>query len=278
MRHLLWIVCSVFISVPTYAAEHHSAHVHSPVSANDEQYESQSEHVAPAPPTLTMDKMSDADMNEMMEMNDNAAIGMLLVDQAESRFSDGEDALYWDVSAFYGNDFNKLIIKSEGEHQGSDTDSSNELLFNRIVSRWWSAQAGVRHDTAAGPARTWAAFGVQGLAPNWFDVDATIYLGDQGRTALRFTSEYELLLTQRWILQPKLELNAYGQRDERNGLGAGLADAELGIRVRYEIRREFAPYVGVSWTRLFGDTAKLAQRRGVDRSELQWLAGVRVWF
>ncbi|HEU4602118.1 MAG TPA: copper resistance protein B [Steroidobacteraceae bacterium] len=225
-----------------------------------------------------MDAMSDADMNEMMEMNDNAAIGMLLVDQAESRFSDGEDALYWDVSAFYGNDFNKLVIKSEGEHQGSDTDSSNELLFNRIVSRWWSAQAGVRNDTGSGPSRTWAAFGMQGLAPYWFDVDATVYVGDGGRTALRLTSEYELLLTQRWILQPKLELNAYGQRDERKGLGSGLADAELGIRVRYEIRREFAPYVGVSWTRLFGGTATLAEQRGRDRSDIQWLAGLRVWF
>jgi copper resistance protein B len=96
--------------------------------------------------------------------------------------------------------------------------------------------------------------------------------------ALKLTSEYDLLLTQRWILQPKLELNAYGQRDERNGLGAGLAVGELGIRMRYEIRRELAPYVGISWNRLFGETGTLAERSGTDRSELQWLAGVRVWF
>jgi copper resistance protein B len=293
MKHLPWLSSAMLLIHAANGAEDHSAHQHHPTSeslpqehAPDEhkqvsggsEQESQAEHVAPPGPTLTMDGMSDTQMNELMEMNDNAAIGMLLVDQAEWRRSDGNDASNWDVSARYGTDFHKIELRTEGEHANSATDSSNELRWNEVVSRWWWMQAGIRHDTHDGPSRTWVGFGVHGLATNWFDVDANVYVGEQGRLALKLTSEYELLRTQRWILQPRLELNAYGARDRENVLGSGIADAELGFRLRYEIRREFGPYAGLAWRRLFGDTASLAERSGTDRSELEWLAGVRIWF
>jgi copper resistance protein B len=118
---------------------------------------------------------------------------------------------------------------------------------------------------------------VHGLAAYWFDVDASVYVGDQGRTAFRISSEYELLLSQRWLVEPRVELNAYGEEDRENGIGSGISDGEFGVRLRYEIRREFAPYVGVTWKRRFGQTANLAEAVGADRSEVGWVVGIRGW-
>jgi copper resistance protein B len=139
-------------------------------------------------------------------------------------------------------------------------------------------QSGVRHDFGAGPSRTWAAFGVQGLAPYWFEVEATVYVGDAGRSAARLVGEYELLLTQRWILQPKMELNLYGKQDAQNQVGSGLSDIQAGLRLRYEIRREFAPFVGVVWSRRFGGSADFLRDAGEDVSDVQFVAGLRAWF
>ena len=152
------------------------------------------------------------------------------------------------------------------------------MLWDRVIARWWDVQAGVRHDFSDGPSRTWAAFGVQGLAPYWFEVEATVYVGDDGRSAARLVGEYELLLTQRWVLQPKIELNLYGKEDAANRIGAGLAKADVGLRLRYEIRREFAPYVGIVWTRHFGETADLAREADEKVSGAQFVAGLRIWF
>jgi len=152
------------------------------------------------------------------------------------------------------------------------------LLWDRVVSRWWSVQTGVAHDFGDGPSRTWATVGVQGLAPYWFEIEALLYVGEEGRTAAKFSGEYEMFLTQRLVLQPKLELNLYGKDDAANGIGSGLSDAELGLRLRYEIKREFASYAGVLWTRSFSETARLVRDRGADSNELQWVAGLRMWF
>lgn len=151
-------------------------------------------------------------------------------------------------------------------------------LWDRIVSRWWNLQAGVRHDFGEGPSRDWVAVGVQGLAPYFFDVEATAYLGDSGRTAARFSAEYDLLFTQRLVLQPQFEVNLYGKDDPANRIGSGLSNLELALRLRYEFRREFAPYVGLVWTRRFGNTADFARAAGEDASDVQFLAGLRVWF
>lgn len=255
-------------------SEHHAHHA----PASDEPTESERQHVPPDPPQQPMHDMSNERMIELMQMEDDAPVGMVLLDQLEWREVDQKDALQWDAQLWYGNDYNKAWFKSEGERVAGEYEGEAELFWDRIVSRWWHVQAGVRTDFGEGPSRQWAAFGVQGLAPYWFEVEATAYVGEQGRTAARFSGEYELLLTQRLILQPKLEFQLYGKDDPENGVGSGLADAEIGLRLRYEIRREFAPYVGVLWTRSFGDTADLARAAGHDVDDLQVVAGLRMWF
>jgi len=235
-------------------------------------------HVAPAPPETPMHDMSNREMTRMMEMNDTAALGKLLVDQLEWRDGDGTNGPAWDAQAWYGTDYNKLWFKTEGLRlDGTTQDARAELLWDRILGRWWSAQAGARHDFGDGPSRDWLALGVEGLAPYFFEIEATAYVGDAGRTAARFRTKYELLFTQRLILQTELEVNAYGKDDPERQIGAGFSELQLGVRLRYEVHRELAPYLGVAWVRRLGKTADFVRAAGEDPSVLQVLAGIRFW-
>lgn len=258
-------------------AQHHGAH-QDHAATSTQPTESELAHVPPPPPQYRMRDMSAEEMAAIMAMDDAAAFGMALFDQLEWRDTAAGSALAWDARAWYGGDYNKAVLKSEGERFDGEIAGTAELLWDRVISRWWSVQAGVAHDFSDGPSRNWATVGVQGLAPYWFEVEAALYVGDRGRTAARFAAEYEMFLTQRWVLQPKVELNLYGQRDRENDLGAGLSDASFGLRLRYEIRREFAPYVGLVWSRLLGATADLARSHASEVSEWQAVAGVRMWF
>ena len=234
-------------------------------------------HVPPDPPSAPMAPMSSAQMVETMQMDDAAAYGAFEADQLEWRDADGDFG--WDVQGWYGGDYNKIRLRSEGEaRSGSVDDASAEALWDHVVARWWNSLAGVRHDFGEGPERTWLAIGIEGLAPQWFDVAATLYLGDSGRTAARAHVRYEWLLTQRLVLQPQVELNLYGEQDAARGLGSGLSDFEAGLRLRYEVRRELAPYIGVEWRRLFGGTADFARAAGDDASTVQFVAGLRLRF
>jgi len=236
------------------------------------------EQSTPVRPAAESSGMSKHDMTRLMDMDDTAVFGKLVADQFEWRVGDGVDGPAWDVQGWYGGDYNKLWFKTEGLRVGDVTmDARAELLWDRVFSRWWSAQAGVRHDFGEGPARNWLALGVAGLAPYFFQIEATAYVGDAGRTAGRFRAEYDLLLTQRMILQPEFELNAYGKDDPERQIGAGFSDLQLGMRLRYEIRRECAPYLGVAWLRRLGKTAELARDSGQDPSVIQFLAGIRFW-
>jgi copper resistance protein B len=240
---------------------------------------SEAEHVAPDPPGHPMEAMPYRPMATMMQMDDRDRFGRILLDQFEWRTGQGSDAAVWEGQAWYGDDYNKLRFKTEGERMRDTTeDARAELFWDRIFARWWSVQAGVRADFGDGPSRTWAAFGVQGIAPYWFDIEATGYVGEQGRTAARFKVEYDFRFTQRLILQPEGEVNVYGKSDPERGVGSGLSDLDLGLRLRYEIRREFAPYVGVTWTRRFGKTADFARAADDDASQVKFVAGLRVWF
>jgi copper resistance protein B len=231
------------------------------------------QHVPPDAPQNPLPHQSYEQMVEMMRMDDTERYGRVTVDQLEWQNADHADVA-WDVQAYYGGDYDKLWLKTEGVHEQHEDEVRVEALWNRIVTAWWSAQAGVRQDFGDAPSRTWLALGIEGLAPQWFDVEATIYVGEEGRTAFRADVSYDLLLSQRLVLQPQIEADVYGKDDPERGIGSGLSDIEAGLRLRYEIRREFAPYVGVHWVRRFGETADFAG----DDSETRLVAGVRVWF
>jgi copper resistance protein B len=267
------------LAVPSKATAEHAQHNSTPHAEHSSPTaHASSKHVPPDPPQHPMRDMSEEEMIELMGMDDTSKFLFVRADSFEWRDASERDAFAWDIQGWYGGDYTKLWVKSEGEARGGETESRNEVLVDRVIARWWSLQVGIRHDISEGPARTWLAFGTQGLAPYWFEVEATAYVGEDGRTALRLSAEYELLLTQRLVLQPEVEINAYGKTDEDNLIGQGLSDAEASLRLRYEFRREVAPYVGVAWQTHFGETADLVQEAGHERSELHWLAGVRWWF
>lgn len=214
-----------------------------------------------------------------LHMLDDAALGMLLVDRLEYFDGHNDNGVALDAQGWYGTDANKLWVKLEGERSaGRLQDLRAEALWTHPLGIYWNTQLGVRHDFGAGPGRTWAAFGVQGLAPYFFDVEATFYVGQAGRTAFRFESEYELLLTQRLILQPRFEVNLYGRDDPQHGIGSGLSDAQAGLRLRYEFTRKFAPYIGVEFARKFGRTADFARNAGEPAFDPRIVAGLRFWF
>ncbi|MFC5582439.1 copper resistance protein B [Rhodanobacter terrae] len=214
-----------------------------------------------------------------LHMHGSAPVGMLLVDQLEA--FDGRDAngQSWEIQGWYGNDSDKLWLRSEGERsRGKLEDANVEAFWNHSMATFWNTQLGVRHDFGEGPARSWAAFGVQGLAPYWFELEATGYVGAGSRTAARLRAEYELLFTQRLILQPEAEINLYGKSDPQRHIGSGISDVQFGLRLRYEIRRQFAPYVGVNWVRRVGTSADYARQYRQPVLDRQIVAGVRIWF
>jgi len=214
-----------------------------------------------------------------LKLADEHSFGSLLVDRLESVKTGDNTSVAYDLQGWYGRDYDRAVLKAEGDiDNGKLEESSTEILWGHAIDTFWDGQLGIRYDTGEGPDRTWLAAGVQGLAPYWFEVDATAYLGENGRTALSLEAEYELLLSQRLVLQPRLEINAYGKKDEANGLGSGISDVSAGIRLRYEIRREIAPYVGVEWAGKFGGTKDLARADGEDTSETRFVAGLRFWF
>ncbi|TAM45217.1 MAG: copper resistance protein B [Gammaproteobacteria bacterium] len=214
-----------------------------------------------------------------LHLADEHSTGSLLVDRFESVSARDNTSTEYELQASYGRLYDRAVLKAEGEIDGGKLhDARTELLWGHAVGAYWDAQLGVRHDSGVKPERNWLAFGIQGLAPYWFEIDATAYVGEQGRTALRFAGEYELLLTQKLILQPRLEANYYGKSDDARERGAGLSDAVAGVRLRYEIRREFAPYVGIEWAGKYGGTADHARAAGERTRESRLVAGLRFWF
>jgi len=213
-----------------------------------------------------------------LKLADEHAFWSVLGDRLEYQ-EDSESTVY-DVQAWYGTTYDRLVIKAEGDvADGTLEESSTELLWGHALNAYFDTQFGVRLDQFNdGKDRQWLAFGVQGLAPYWFEVDVTAYVSDDGRTALSAEAEYELLLTQKLILQPRAELNLYGKDDLDNRLGSGLSDLALGLRLRYEFSRQFSPYIGVEWTDTYGDTADYRRAAGQDTSGTQFVAGLRFWF
>ena len=245
--------------------------------------------MSPATPALTQSRtpipaLTDAERAAVYnapgghQVHDSGVNSMLLVNQLEWQGGDG-NAQSWDIKGWVGGDIDRLWLRSEGERSAGRTESAEtQALWGHAISPWWDLVGGVRQDFKPGASQTWAAFGLQGMALYNFEAEATLFVGESGHTAARLEGDYDILLTNRLILQPTAELNFYAQNDPQRGIGSGLSESELGLRLRYEIRREFAPYVGVSWNRAYGQTAQYARDEGEDVNQLHWVVGVRLWF
>jgi copper resistance protein B len=216
---------------------------------------------------------------------DSANYSFLVTELLEYRESRAAGAVRWDIYGWYGGDVNRLWVKTEGLQDVSGPgggEQEGQLLYGRLISPFFDLQAGIRFANRSGPgpnqSRTYAALGVQGVAPYRYSLEPTLFISQDGKISVRATATYDQQLTQRLILQPRFEFDAAVQKDRSFGVGSGLNKTELGLRLRYEIKREFAPYVGVSWTQSYGSTKRLARADGENTSLLSVVAGVRMWF
>lgn len=206
--------------------------------------------------------------------------GAFVADRFEAGFGDGEEHYLWDIYGWYGGDLRKLWFKSEGEgnFDGGADAAELQALFSRAVTPFFDLQAGIRYDFLPDPERAHLVLGLQGLAPYWFEIDAAAFLSDRGDLTARIEGEYDLRITQRLLLQPRLELELAARDLPELGIGSGLSTIDAGLRLRYEIRRELAPYVGVGWERKLGSTADFARTAGDDASAWSVLLGLRGWY
>ncbi|MBN8818516.1 MAG: copper resistance protein B [Sphingomonas sp.] len=241
-----------------------------------------------APPPIAHDRPADryydpAAMarahDAMMADHAGGLYSQLAFNIAEVQMRRGQEGYRWDAEAWFGN-LNRFVLKSEGEGSFGERLDHGEVqaLYNHALDPWWNLQLGARQDFGTGPDRTYAALGIEGRAPYQFDVSAAAFLSDKGQLRARLEGLYDQRITQRLIFQPRLELNFAVQDMPANRLGPGLNDAELGLRLRYEIRREFAPYLGLSWTWQAGRTADYARADGHDPTERAVVIGIRAWF
>ncbi|MBN4059725.1 MAG: copper resistance protein CopB [SAR86 cluster bacterium] len=209
---------------------------------------------------------------------DDPLLFNVMVNELESNDS-GATPLTWDAQAWLGHDLKKLWFKTEGERtQGDTKEVEVQALYSQAFSPFWDFQIGLRHDAKPSPSQDWAVIGLQGLAPYFFEIDAALFVGESGNSGLRLNVEYDWLFTQKIILTPEVEMNFYGQNIPQVSLGSGLSDITLGLRLRYEIRREIAPYVGLEWSKFYGNSADFASRDGLEVSDTKVVAGLRMWF
>lgn len=217
-----------------------------------------------------------------MPMHDDQWYGMLALEQLEYRAGDGDEVLRWEGHAWYGDGLERVWLRSEGAHAVDDAEAEVEvqLLYSRLVSPFWELQGGLRYDreVAGDAALAHLVVGLQGTAPYRFDTTAALFLGDDGALSLRLTSLRSVLLTQRWSLQLRGEIEAASSAARAFGRGSGLNALELGVRVRYQVRPELVPYLGVHWERRLGGSAELARDAGQGAGDLQLVGGISFWF
>lgn len=242
--------------------------------------------VAPAPPgdwyadRIYPKAEMERSRHAMMEENGGQTLAFISFNLAEYQARKGRDGFRWDGEAWYGGDINRLTLKSEGEGvfgEGVET-AEVQALYSRAIGPYFNAQAGIRQDLGPGPDRTYATIGFEGLAPYWFEVEGALFLSNKGDLLGRLEGYYDQRITQKLILQPMAEFNFALQNVPETGTGSGLSDLELGLRLRYEVVKEFAPYVGIEWARKVGDTARFARAAGEDASSVSFVMGARAWF
>ncbi|RVT42076.1 copper resistance protein B [Sphingobium algorifonticola] len=206
-------------------------------------------------------------------------LSQIMVDIAEMQVRNGREGYRWEGEGWFGGDINRLVVKTEGEGDFGERveDAEAQALYSRAIDPYFNVQAGVRQDFE--PAgRTYAAVGVEGLAPYWFEIEAHGFLSTGGDLLGRVAASYDQRITQRLILQPRIELNLAAQDIAASGIGAGLSEADVDLRLRYEIRREFAPYIGITHRARIGRTADIARARGEDAAATSFVIGLRAWF
>jgi copper resistance protein B len=241
--------------------------------------------MAPTEPFTPIPVLTDADRAAAVPpahdhpVHDNSIQNYVLFDRFEAWNAGNGTGLEWEGQSWIGTDLNRLWLRSEGERIDGRTESADlEVLYGHSFSPWWDVVTGIRHDFKPGGSQDFAAFGVIGLAPYKFEVEATAYIGQSGQTAARLEVEYETLLTNRLILQPLLEVNLYGKDDARRGIGSGLSTIEAGLRLRYEVTRQFAPYIGIVRERAFGSTAGFRHDDDEHIDDTRFVAGLRIWY
>ncbi len=213
-------------------------------------------------------------------MHGGQKFSQVMFNLAETQFRNGRTAFEWNGQAWYGGDIDRLWIKSEGDGEfGRSVERAEvQALYSHAIDPYFNLQGGVRYDLKPNPSRVYATVGIEGLAPSFFELEGALFLSNKGELLARAEGYYDQRITQRLILQPRAELNFAAQNTRETRTGAGLSDAEVGLRLRYDIRREFAPYVGVQYRRAFGNTARYFREAGEDPNGWSLLTGVRVWF
>ena len=222
-----------------------------------------------------------ASRRALVRENGDVRITAVIIDRLEAGFGDDGESYLWDVQGWSGGDINRFWWKSEGEGEfdGRLEETELQALYSRAVTPFWDVQAGVRQDLRPdGEDTTHLVLGLQGLAAHWWEVDAAAFLSTEGDLTARVEAEYDQRITQRLILQPRLEIDASASDIPELEIGSGLSSVEAGLRLRYEFRKEFAPYVGVEWSRSFGDTANYIEARGGEPEDTRFVVGLKAWF
>lgn len=267
---------------PAAAADPHAGHNMAAPSAN----EVIGTAPAPAPPT---DHAADAVWGAAAIAPSRSALrrdhggfsgSMILFNLAEYQARKGSDGYRWEGEGWFGGDINRFVVKTEGEGdvRGALEKGEVQALYSRAIDPWWNLQAGLRYDVRPDPQRVYATLGIEGLAPYWFKMAGALFVSNKGEVRGRIEGFYDQRITQRLILQPRAEIDLSAQSTPEIGVGAGLTDIELGLRLRYEIAREFAPYIGVEWVGKIGQTARFARDAGERASGVNYVAGIRFWF
>ena len=269
MNRTALLLAAALIPAPAAAAQSHGDHG---PPAEDRPWSQADAYFDPAE--------MDAARRHMQAHDGGTKVGMIMFDRAEVQISDDEETGLWDADAWYGGDTDKVWLKTEAEYSFNTNEFEEaevQLLWSHAISRYFDLQTGLRYDfEPEGLAH--AVFGIQGLAPYWFEIDAAAYLSEEGDLTADIEAEYEFLLTNRLILQPRIEAAFSAQEIDRRALGSGLTGLQAGLRLRYEFTREFAPYIGVEYQDAFGRTADLVEAAGGETGETRFLIGLRVWY
>ena len=241
------------------------------------------------PPPVPADRAADATYgasamamgrHHLTEFHGGQKFAQVMFNLAEAQFRKGSDGFEWDGGGWYGGDVNRLWVKTQGDGSfGRGVDRAEvQGLYSHAIGPYFNLQGGIRYDFKPNPSRAYAVLAIEGLAPSFFDVEGSLFLSNKGELLARIEGYYDQRITQRLILQPRAEINFAAQSRRETGIGVGLSDAEFGVRLRYDIRREFAPYVGVQYNRTFGDTRKYLRQANENPGGWSLLTGVRMWF